>query len=175
MSSTRQLATSGSLLLSSSGAEPNSSTRRSTDRNRLASALRTEASSSTTKTIGRDCGSSFFIRQVIAPLTSHSSAKRSSQWRPAGDWQSELKRPAVSAGIGRGPYPSAVRFDDRTANRQSHAQAVLFGGEECVEKTIRVLWRDADAGVPHLDQHLIGIMTLRSDRQLAGSVGDGRH
>src|SRR5271166_5852983 len=149
MSSTRQLATSGSLLLSSSGAEPNSSTRRSTDRNRLVSALRTDASSSTTKTIGRDCGSSFFIRRVIAPLTNHSSTKRSSQRRRAGNRQSELKGRAVSGGIGRGPYPSAVRFDDRTANRQSQAYAVLFGGEERVEQTIRVLRIDADAGVPH--------------------------
>ena len=52
MSRIRQLATSGSLLCRNSGAEPNTSTRRPTERNRLLSASRTDASSSTTKTIG---------------------------------------------------------------------------------------------------------------------------
>src|ERR1700730_13769232 len=61
MSSTRQLGTSGSLLRSNSDPEPKSADCRPTDRNRLASALRIETSSSTTKTMGVDCGSSFFI------------------------------------------------------------------------------------------------------------------
>src|ERR1700760_1496863 len=52
MSRTRQLATSGSLLCSISDAEPNTSTFNPTDSKRLLSALRTDASSSTTKTIG---------------------------------------------------------------------------------------------------------------------------
>src|SRR3981081_4950060 len=52
MSRTRQLATSGSLLCSISGAEPNTSTRNPADLNRLVSALRIDASSSITKTIG---------------------------------------------------------------------------------------------------------------------------
>src|ERR1700726_4243208 len=52
MSRTRQLATSGSLLWSISGAEPNTSTPKPTDWKRLVSALRIDASSSITKTIG---------------------------------------------------------------------------------------------------------------------------
>src|SRR5216683_956405 len=51
-SSTRQLATSGSSLRKKSPAEPNVSTLRLTDRNRLLSASRTDSSSSTTNTIG---------------------------------------------------------------------------------------------------------------------------
>src|ERR1700676_1168875 len=52
MSRTRQLAISGSLLCSISGAEPNTLTPRPTDWKRLVSALRIDASSSITKTIG---------------------------------------------------------------------------------------------------------------------------
>src|SRR5262245_34480039 len=51
-SSTRQLATSGSLLRNKSAAEPNVSTLRLTDRNRLLSASLSDSSSSTTNTIG---------------------------------------------------------------------------------------------------------------------------
>src|ERR1700692_2006993 len=52
MSRTRQLAASGSLDCSNSGAEPNTSTSNPTDGNRLVSALRIDAYSSITKTIG---------------------------------------------------------------------------------------------------------------------------
>src|ERR1700694_5644808 len=52
MSRTRQLATSGSLFLSISGPEPKTLTAHPTDLKRLVSALRMDAASSITKTIG---------------------------------------------------------------------------------------------------------------------------
>ncbi len=43
----------------------------------------------------------------------------------------ELKR---GAGVGfRGRQPAIVGFHDRTADRESHAHAAGFGGEEGVE------------------------------------------
>src|SRR5262249_33880818 len=51
-SSTRQLATSASLLRKKSAVEPNVSTLSLTDRNRLLSASRMDSSSSTTNTVG---------------------------------------------------------------------------------------------------------------------------
>src|SRR5258708_2911701 len=62
MSRTKQLATSGRLLCNNSGADPNTSTRKPTDRKRLLSEFRIEASSSTTKTTGLDAGASVIIR-----------------------------------------------------------------------------------------------------------------
>src|SRR3977135_3414255 len=101
MSSTRQLGTSGSLLRSNSDPEPKSADCRPTDRNRLASALRIEASSSTTKTMGVDLGSSFIDRRVGGPpdygvnrsvkqinrsrKASNTNAGRSSGHPPASD------------------------------------------------------------------------------------------
>src|SRR5438128_8432653 len=76
MSSTRQLGASGSLLRSNSDPEPKSADCRPTDRNRLASALRIEASSSTTKTMGVDFGSSFIDRQGWGPPRSRSESIR---------------------------------------------------------------------------------------------------
>src|SRR5712691_9372885 len=62
-----ELATSGSLLCRNSVAEPNTATRKPTDRKRLQSELRIDASSSTTKAIDCDSGGSviFFHRTCL--------------------------------------------------------------------------------------------------------------
>jgi hypothetical protein len=36
----------------------------------------------------------------------------------------------VALGVDAGPDPPFVEIDDRAANRKSHAQAVVLGGEE---------------------------------------------
>ena len=45
-----------------------------------------------------------------------------------------------------------MRFNDGTADRQAHAQAVRLAGEEAGEKPGDVLHRDAGTGIP--DRHL---------------------
>src|SRR4249919_3817404 len=61
----RQHAPSGRLAAKNSGADAKASTRRPTDRIKLPSAPRTDASSSTTKTTGGDMEGSFLTRSVI--------------------------------------------------------------------------------------------------------------
>ena len=53
------------------------------------------------------------------------------------DRQREPKDSAVGLVRG-GPYPSPVSFDDRTADRESHAHAAGLGRVECVERRSRL-------------------------------------
>src|ERR1700722_13820383 len=57
-------------------------------------------------------------------------------------------------GIAGCPYSAAMRFDDRPADRQAHAHAVGFGGEERVEQATGILRVDADARILYQDEHL---------------------
>ena len=47
--------------------------------------------------------------------------------------------------------------------------------KKALKRRLDVLRLDADAGVLNLDQHLLVLVPARSDHQLAGTVGDGRH
>jgi hypothetical protein len=53
--------------------------------------------------------------------------------------QGELKR-CARLGACRGPQATAMRFDDGTANRQSHAGALRFGGKKCIEDLLCLFW-----------------------------------
>src|SRR6267378_8401826 len=66
---------------------------------------------------------------LIAPTSRHSVCVHR---------QGELKRGTVGY-VCRGPQPATVSFDDRTADRESHAHATGFSGEECVEQPVGVL------------------------------------
>src|ERR1700722_9537053 len=63
------------------------------------------------------------VRQVTGPTS------RPSVCAPR---QGELKRGAVRY-VCRGPQPTTVGFDDRTADRQPHTHTAGFGSEERVE------------------------------------------
>ena len=56
----------------------------------------------------------------------------------ATDWQAELKGRAVTV-IRYGPELPAVGFNNRTADRQPHAHAFRFCGEESLEEMIEAL------------------------------------
>src|ERR1700731_1427078 len=110
MSRTRQLATSGSLLCSISDAEPNTSTFNPTDSKRLLSALRTDASSSTTKTIGsvalagtcEDLGRSVTTHPPYARVARIETSRRAPHYGKPTDVPRGLPR---SNGRLRVPYP----------------------------------------------------------------------
>src|SRR5260370_24750149 len=165
MSSTRQVAPSGRLCCRNSAVEPNSSPCRSTERNKLLSASRTEGSSATTKTIGRalavrcGCGR----RLTICP----------SRLSACPDGQGELESRS-GAVVVRSPYASSIRFDDRPADRQAHAHAVRPGREESVEQAAHVFGIDADARIPHRNKHLFGLRE-GADHETPRPVGYGFH
>src|ERR1700676_64123 len=70
-------------------------------------------------------------KKVCAVLTSSSLKPGSYCRRHFHDcgWQSEMKRRA-SPVVGCGPQTATMRFHDRTADRQPHAAALRFRGEE---------------------------------------------
>jgi hypothetical protein len=61
-----------------------------------------------------------------------------------------------------------MRFKDRTADPQSHAGAVRFGGKKRVEDLVRVLRAQTQAGIADRDQHVTILTALRLKRELAG-------
>src|SRR5260370_33034010 len=66
--------------------------------------------------------------------------------------QGELKRGPLGC-VCRGPQPATVGFHNRTADRESHAHAAGFGGEEGVEQPVRVLGGNSDAADRPLFAH----------------------
>ena len=78
----------------------------------------------------------------------------------------ELKSRAVGM-VRPSPQPAAVRFDDRAADRQPHAHAVGFGGEEGVEQLIRILCGNAGAAIRHAHEHLLCPVLTGVDHQFA--------
>src|SRR6476661_5354811 len=54
-----------------------------------------------------------------------------------------------------GPQTSIVRFDDRSADRQSQPQTARFRRVEGVKQEIERCRRQARTGVLHLDQHAL--------------------
>jgi hypothetical protein len=61
-------------------------------------------------------------------------------------WQSEMKRRASSV-VRRGPQTATMRFHDGTADRQPHAAALRFRGEEGIEDLVRSSGRQSCSGV----------------------------
>src|SRR3954453_23499218 len=200
MSRTRQLATSGSSLSSSSRAEPNTSARKPTDRKRFESALGIEGSSSTTKTMASLSTASVMrcpppqrlslADQVSVhagqpgrrqgrrpPRSSDPGAAALKVWsrRLLPGWRQRERERRPWPSVGRCPYPPSVRLDDGTADRQSHAHPVGLGGEEGIEQLMHILGIDANPIVLYLYQHLAVFALARPDQQLTRTVGNGCH
>src|ERR1700723_1675035 len=115
-SSTRQLGASGRWLRRNSGAEPNPSTRSPTDSTSRLMARRIDGSSSTTKTTD----ATSVIKQPLL-------------WGRQG----KLKERSLGAGLCR--QTASMRLYDRSGNRQSHSDALRFGGKEWFEDMLRLL------------------------------------
>src|SRR5256884_2873478 len=74
-----------------------------------------------------------------------------------------------------GTYLSPVRFDDRTADRESHAHAARLGGVEGVEQAVHTLRVQARAGILHSDEHPARGVWPGADAQLARPLADTAH
>src|SRR5258705_12513049 len=85
--------------------------------------------------------------------------------------QGELKGRSVRY-VCRGPQPATMGFHDRTADRESHAHATGFGGEEGFEQLVSILVGDPDAAVRHTYQHLVWLVVAGSDQQFARPIRD---
>src|SRR5580700_1359317 len=72
--------------------------------------------------------------------------------------------------VGGSPQAPAVRFQDGTADPESHAGPLRLGSKKRIKDLIRVLWREAHAGIGHRDQHLIILAPLRLDSELARAI-----
>ena len=64
--------------------------------------------------------------------------------RPSLARQCQLKDRTPS-GVAVRPQAAAMRLDDPPTDRQSHAGALRFGGEECVENALGLIDRKPDA------------------------------
>jgi len=60
--------------------------------------------------------------------------------------------------VAAGCQSSAVLLYDRPADRESHAHAVLLGGEEGAEQAFGVAVRKSDAAVAHLDDDVCALL-----------------
>jgi hypothetical protein len=60
----------------------------------------------------------------------------------AGQYQLKDRTPS---GVAARPQAAAMRLDDPPTDRQSHAGALRFGGEECVENALGLIDRKPDA------------------------------
>jgi hypothetical protein len=69
--------------------------------------------------------------------------------------------------VGRGPYPSTVRLDDRTADRQPHTHAVGLGRVECLEQAAEALRRQSPPGISHPDKYAVSCIACTTDQQLS--------
>src|SRR3954447_17535275 len=67
-------------------------------------------------------------------------------WGTRINRQSEMKcnsRPS----IGCKPQSTALRFNDRTADRQAHTSALTFGSKEGLKNVLRILGLDSFTGI----------------------------
>src|SRR5216683_8388577 len=78
--------------------------------------------------------------------------------------QSEMKRRASSV-VGCGPQTATMRFHDGTADRQPHAAALRFRGEEGIEDLVRSSGGQSYSGVADGDQHFTALAWSRLDRE----------
>src|SRR2546426_3967272 len=95
-------------------------------------------------------------------------------WTRSPSRQGELHGGA-RAGRASGPYLAPVRFDDRTADRESHAHAAGLGGVEGVEQAVHTLRVQARARILHGDEHPARGVWPGADAQLARSLTDAAH
>src|SRR5258708_1101653 len=58
--------------------------------------------------------------------------------------------------VGGGPEGAAVRFHDRTADRQAHPNAVRLGCVERAEQPVQILGLNTDAGIFDRHEDLVG-------------------
>src|SRR5215468_10418357 len=72
----------------------------------------------------------------------------------ATNMQSELKS-CTRAIVRRGPKFAAVRFYNRTADRQPHAHAFRFCREKCLEEMIQTLGFQSNPGVLYRDEDFV--------------------
>src|SRR6266702_1467716 len=75
----------------------------------------------------------------------------------------------------RSPNLSAVSFDDRAADRESHAHPAELGRVEGVEQPVDGLTAQSRAGIPDPDEQAARCILLRRDEQLSRSLGDAAH
>src|ERR1700730_5002828 len=83
--------------------------------------------------------------------------------------QDELKRRTAPLVAGN-RQPSLVSFHDRTANRESHAHAAGFGGEEGAEHAVRILAGDPDAAIRDSQKHPTLVVLARPYHQFARPI-----
>src|SRR5450631_4159692 len=101
---------------------------------------RADASSSTTNTRGCSVLMSCYISATLR--------QRKLKLRSSGN-------------IARCPQPSAMGFDDRAADRESHTDTIGLGGVEGVEDVFRVLGTLSRAGITDGKEDAFGNIFLR--------------
>src|ERR1700690_3094654 len=147
MSSTRQLGVAGRTALRKPSVEAKVCASNPTDSRRLLTASRTEASSSTTKIVGRG-----------------SDRGRSDMGLLRANGEGKLENSSATR-TRTGPQPSLVRFNDRAADGKSHADAARLSGEEGLKDLFDGVRIDAGTGVFDGDQNLSAVLLLRADHQ----------
>src|ERR1700728_3458357 len=60
-----------------------------------------------------------------------------------------------------------MRFDDRAADRQSHAHAIGLGRVEGVEQAVEAVGLQSRATIPHGEAHAVRSVCLAAAQQLA--------
>src|SRR6266851_4930792 len=81
----------------------------------------------------------------------------------------------VKAGATRGvfasPQAAAMRFNNGTADGESHTSAMKLGGKEGFEDLVGLLLRrKSDTGVADRHRKVLVLRALRLDGELAGSI-----
>src|SRR5260370_22222621 len=69
--------------------------------------------------------------------------------------------------LGRCPYPSTVRLDDRTADRQPYSHPVGLGRVKCLERAFEALRRWSRPRISHRDKRAVGCIACAADQQLS--------
>src|ERR1700730_14726452 len=137
----RHAGASKSFARKNSVADVNVRTLKPTERRRVSIALRTSLSSSTTYMTG--CVSTISIAYTR---------------------QSELKlSPMVD--VGYSPDPPSMRFYDRTANGQSHADAAGLGGEKWLKKLIQLMSGNSLPGITNRNNNVVRSLAARNENQ----------
>ena len=95
--------------------------------------------------------------RCAARVGGHGELKDSAAWR-----------------IRAGPQSSTMRFDDGSRNRQSHPQAVRFGGVKGFEDTLRILCWQPRPRILHRDEH-VKPSTRATDQHFSRPIGNGAH
>src|SRR5882724_6956667 len=70
----------------------------------------------------------------------------------------------------RSPQATAMRFNDRAADRQSHAGPMKLGSKERIEDLIRLLRGQPHSDIANGDQQFTLLSLLRLDRKFPSGV-----